>query len=122
MNRKDFSRDCRPFYVNGRLLNTSSFTATDAKNEFGHVLEMIAQGRAVVITKHDEPKAVVLSYDEFQAITDRAGHQLDTLRSEFDDLLIGMQKTKAKKGLRASFDATPKQLGSASAAAAKKKR
>ena len=111
MNRRDPSRDCQPLYVDGRPLDTSSFTATDAKNEFGQVLEMIAQGRAIVITKHDEPKAVVLSYEEFQTLIDRDGHQLDTLRAEFDDLLAEMQKPKARKGLRAAFAASPKQLG-----------
>lgn len=121
MHRKDFSRDCPPLYVDGRPLDTSSFTATDAKNEFGQVLEMIAQGRAIVITKHDEPKAVVLSYDEFQTIADRDGHQLDTLRSEFDELLAGMQKEKAKRGLRSTFTASPKQLGLAAVATAKKR-
>lgn len=110
MNRKDFSHDCQPLYVDGRPLETYSFTATDAKNEFGQVLEMIAQGRAIVITKHDEPKAVVLSYDEFQVLIDRNGHQLDTLRAEFDDLLAEMQNPKARKGLRSSFNASPKQL------------
>lgn len=119
MNRRDFSRDCQPLYVDGRPLDTSSFTATDAKNEFGQLLEMIAQGRTIVITKHDEPKAVVLPFDEFQNLADRGGHQLDTLRAEFDDLLAKMQKVKNKKGLRSAFDASSKQLGKAAVAAAK---
>jgi hypothetical protein len=38
---------------------------------------------------------------------------LDTLRAEFDDLLAEMQRPKARKGLRAAFEATPENLGAA---------
>src|SRR5262245_20157112 len=36
----------------------ASIPATDAKNEFGRILEKAIQGGTVVITKHDVPKAV----------------------------------------------------------------
>ena len=35
----------------GERVDAASFTATDAKNEFGRVLEMVIQGGVVVITK-----------------------------------------------------------------------
>ena len=36
-------------------------TATEAKNSFGPLLEIAIQGSSVVITKHDRPKAVLIS-------------------------------------------------------------
>ena len=51
----------------GEEVEVASFTATDAKNEFGRVLQKAAHG-IVVITRDDEPQAVVLSFDEFRIL------------------------------------------------------
>jgi len=56
-------------YRGDRLGAASTVTATDAKNKFGRVLEKVIQGGLVVITKHDEPKAVLISMREFNALT-----------------------------------------------------
>jgi prevent-host-death family protein len=105
----------------GEQVNASSFTATDAKKEFGRVLEMVIQGGVVVITKHDAPKAVLLSVDEFNALARATGRKLDTLSGEFDALLARMQTPRARAGMKAAFEASPKQLGKAAVAAARKR-
>lgn len=105
----------------GERVYAASFTATDAKNEFGRVLEMVIQGGVVVITKHDAPKAVLVSVDEFNALARATESKLDTLSSEFDALLARMQTPKARAGMKAAFDASPKQLGRAAVAAARKR-
>ena len=46
-----------------------TFTASVAKKEFGKVLELAMRGGRVIITKHAMPKAVVLSVDDFTALT-----------------------------------------------------
>ena len=51
--------------------------AMPVKKQFARVLEMVLQGAAVVITKHDAPKAVLLSVDEFNALTRGAEGTLD---------------------------------------------
>src|SRR5204862_511794 len=89
------------------------FTSTVAKNEFGRLLEMGMRGRVVVITKHDAPKAVLVSLDEFNALARAAESKLDTLSGEFDALLARMQTPRARAGMRAAFDATPRQFGKA---------
>ena len=43
----------------------SSITATEAKNEFGRILEKVMKGGMVVITRHDTAKAVLISVDQF---------------------------------------------------------
>ena len=105
----------------GEPVEASSVTATDAKKQFGRVLEMVLRGGAVVITKHDAPKAVLLSVDEFNALAHAPSLKLDTLSGQFDALLARMQTPKARAGMRAAFAAPPKQLGRAAVAAARRR-
>ena len=53
----------------GKLVDVPVVTASRLKNEFGTVFEQAAVDGAVVITKHDTPRAVLLSYAEFEALT-----------------------------------------------------
>ena len=105
----------------GETVDTSSVTATDAKKEFARMLEMVIQGGVVVITKHDAPKAVLLSVDEFNALARAPQQRLDALSGQFDALLAGMQTPKARAGMKAAFAASPKQLGRAAVAAARRR-
>jgi prevent-host-death family protein len=105
----------------GERVEASSFTATDAKKQFARVLEMVLQGGAVVITKHDAPKAILLSVDEFNALTKATESTLDTLTADFDALLTRMQTPRARAGMKAAFAASPKELGRAAVAAARKR-
>jgi prevent-host-death family protein len=105
----------------GEPVEASTVTATDAKKEFGSVLERVVRGGVVVITKHDTPKAVLLPVEEFNALARAAERELDTLSEEFDALFARMQTPKARAGMRAAFEASPKQLGKAAVAAARKR-
>jgi prevent-host-death family protein len=105
----------------GEWLDPSSITASDAKNEFARVLDMVVQGRVVVITKHDVPKAVLVSVEDFNALAQATESKLDTLSGAFDALLARMQTPKARAGMKAAFAASPKQLGKAAIAAARKR-
>jgi antitoxin Phd len=98
-----------------------TFTATDAKNEFGRVLDTALEKGAVVITRHDAPKAVLLAVDEFDALVAAGERTLDTLAAEFDELLARMQTSTARQGMADAFNATPARLGRAAVAAAKKR-
>lgn len=105
----------------GDRVDAASFSATEAKNEFGRVLEMVIQGGVVVITRHDAPKAVLVSVDEFNALARATENRLNALSSQFDALLSRMQTPKARAGMKAAFDASPEQLGRAALAAARKR-
>jgi antitoxin Phd len=106
----------------GKLVDVPTVTASRLKNEFGAVFEQAATGGAVVITKHDTPRAVLLSYAEFEALTAATTPVLDDLSERFDDLLAGMQSPDAKAGVAAAFDATPEELGAAAVKAARAAR
>ena len=105
----------------GEQVDASSFTATDAKKQFGRVLELVLREGAVVITKHDAPKAIVLSMDEFNALTQASESKLDRLSADFDAMLIRMQTPRARAGMKTAFGASPKELGRAAVAAARKR-
>ena len=101
---------------------TASISATVAKNEFGRVLEQVIQGATVMITRHSTPKAVLISIDDYNALSRSHRAELDTLSGEFDLLLAGMQTPAARAGMSAAFEASPKRLGQAAAAARKRAR
>jgi len=103
------------------LAETTTVTATEAKNEFGRVLETVARGGIVVVTKHHAPKAVVLSIDEFNALSMAGELRLDALSRQFDDLLERMQTPEAGAGMQAAFEASPSRLGRAAVTAARKR-
>jgi len=98
-----------------------SLTATQAKNQFGQLLERAISGDRIWITKHDAPKAVLLSADDFSALSGVSEARIDTLSAEFDQLLAEMQKPNQRRAVRALFNATPKQLGAAAVQAARKR-
>ena len=75
----------------------------------------------VVITKHDSPEAVLLSIDEFNALSNAHRAERETLSAEFDGFLAKMQTPAARAGMNAAFHATPKELGKAAVAAARKR-
>jgi antitoxin Phd len=108
-----------PAYRNrrGEEVAVSSFTATVAKNEFGRILDAALRDGIVAITRHDEPKAVLLSFDEFYHLAGGQQRELDSLSGEFDALLARMQTPTARRGMKAAFGASPARMAKAALAA-----
>lgn len=106
----------------GQLMDISTVAATKVKNEFGAILEQAIHGGAVAITRHDSPKAVLLSFVEFESLVNERSRSLDDLGEEFDELLSRMQTSQARRGVEAAFNASPEELGRAAATAPKKHR
>lgn len=106
----------------GELVDIATVAASQLKNKFGAIFEKAALGQPVAITKHDTPKAVLISYEEFAALVQSRGAELNQLSSEFESLLAGMQTPKARKGMAAAFNASPAEMGRAALKAVRKKR
>lgn len=102
----------------GQLVDISTVAATKVKNEFGAILEQTIHSGAVAITRHDTPKAVLLSFDEFESLVNERSRSLDDLNAEFDELLAQVQPPSARKGVEAAFNASPVELGRAAVKAA----
>jgi prevent-host-death family protein len=98
-----------------------SYTATEAKNEFGRVLDEALQGATVLITKHDAPKAVLLSIDKFNELQQAPQLKLETLSAEFDAMLEQMQTAAARTGMERAFHASTSLMGKTALAAARKR-
>ena len=114
-------RNPAPAIRNRRGELAVKISATEAKNKLGEVLDSVLQGGMVLITKHETPKAVLLSMEEYGALSGAAQSRLDTLNGEFDALLERMQSAKSSAGMKAAFSASPKQLGKAAVAAARRR-
>lgn len=97
----------------GDLVDVPAVPASRAKNEFGQLLDQAARGGAVAITRHDAPKAVLLSFEEFRALVSASTPSLKALDAEFDALLARMQAPSARRAMTAAFDAPPAALGRA---------
>lgn len=97
----------------GALVDIPTVAATRFKNEFGAIFEQAQVGGAVAITKHARPKAVLLSFTEFESLLKPRAASLDELGAQFDGLLERMQTRRAKKGMAAAFAASPAELGRA---------
>ena len=106
----------------GELVELGEVSASEAKSSFGEVLERVTSTGGVVITRHRVPKAAVLSWDEFEALNRARTESLEALAGEFDDLLARMQRPPVKAALASAFEATPKKLGRAAVAAARRRR
>ena len=106
----------------GQLVDISTVAATKVKNEFGAILEQTMHSGAVAITRHDMPKAVLLSFAEFESLVNERSRSLDDLNAEFDGLLVRMQTPQARKGVVAAFNASPAVLGRAAVKAVQKRR
>jgi antitoxin Phd len=106
----------------GKLVDISSIPATRIKNEFGNALETASRGGAVAITRHDKPKAVLISYEDFQSLVNLQSQSLDSLAGEFEELLGRMQTPASRKGMAAAFDASPAELGRAAVRATQRRK
>ena len=106
----------------GELVEIPEVAATQAKNTFGELLDRVAVAGAVAITRHDMPKAVLLSYEEFESLSSTRSESLDALSAKFEGLLERMQTPTAREGMEAAFHASPEALGQAAAEAARRRR
>lgn len=102
-----------PRSLSGRPPHAPEFSATEAKNSFGRVLDTAFSQGMVTITKRDRPTAVVLSMDAYQALLDAQRRPLESLSYEFDALLQGMQSPTSRAALMDAFEAPPELLGQA---------
>lgn len=99
-----------------------TITATEAQNEFGRVLEQTTRDQVVVITRHQVPRAVLVSVERYRNLVSAESALLNTLTDEFDAMLARMQTPEVRAGTERGFRATPETMGKAARAAARKTR
>ena len=105
----------------GAITEMPSVAATAAKNSFAKLMQTASRKGAVAITRHNEPEAVLMSLDEYQALVESGNPHLTKLTTEFDALLEKMQGEHVKRGAQAAFNASPSSLGRAAARQSRKR-
>jgi prevent-host-death family protein len=98
------------------------FSASEAKNAFGQVLDAAERDGMVAIRRHDRPRAVVLSLDEYAALLHARDATLAALDAEFDAGCAAMQEPGRDDAMRRALSASPEEMGRIAAKAARRKR
>lgn len=96
-------------------------SSAEAKNQFGQVLDDAAAGETVVITRYGESTAVLISADRYRALSQEPRQELNLLTDRFNRMLAEMQATKARKGMRVAFNASPEEMGRAAVAGGRRR-
>lgn len=103
-----------------RVEEMATVTATELKNTTADVLERLRSLGSVAITRHDKPRAVLLSMEQYAQLKGGGGSDwLGELQEEYRGVLEAMQKPEQKAAAERAFTATPEELGKAAVAAAR---
>ncbi len=106
----------------GEVVEAPAFSASDAKNAFGRILDMAVRTGMVTITRHQEPRAVLLSMEEYLALAGARQNALDTLSGDFDAMLARMQAPGAREAMQSGFDTPARKLGRIAVKGARRRR
>ena len=106
----------------GDIVEAQAFSASDAKNSFGRVLDAVERVGMVTITRHDEPKAVLLSMEEYRSLAGARQDSLDAMAGEFDAMLARMQAPGAHDAMQSAYDKPARELGRIAVKGARGKR
>lgn len=106
----------------GDLVSMPELSASQVKTAFGEVLERVAATGGVAITRHNVPKAVVISWEEFESLSRARAESLKSLAGQFEGMLASMQGPRARAAMEKAFHASPEELGRAAVEAARPPR
>lgn len=104
-----------------RVQELPTITATELKNATADVFEQVAAKQAIAITRHEKPRAILLSVEQYEALTGHRPEWLEKLHEEYRGMLERMQGPKQRAGAEKLFRATPEELGQAALWAAQQK-
>ena len=104
-----------------RIQELPTITATELKNSTADVFEQVAAKQAIAITRHEKPRAILLSVEQYEALTGQRPEWLEKLHEEYRGMLERMQGPEQRAGAEKLFRATPEELGQAALWAAQQK-
>jgi len=104
-----------------RIQELPTITATELKNSTADVFEQVAAKQAIAITRHEKPCAILLSVEQYEALTGQRPEWLEKLHEEYRGMLERMQGPEQRAGAEKLFRATPEELGQAALWAAQQK-
>ena len=92
----------------GQVVTVSS---TEAQNALGSLLDRVARGARVVVTRYNRRQAVILSAEEYDTLLAEEEVDLSTLEQEFDQLVARMQTPEHRGAVEALFRLSGKEVG-----------
>lgn len=104
-----------------RVQELPTITATELKNATADVFEQVAAKQVIAITRHEKPRAILLSVEQYEALTGHRPEWLEKLHEEYRGMLERMQGPEQRAGAEKLFRATPEELGQAALWAAQQK-
>ena len=104
----------------GEMIDAPEYTASEAKHKFGQLLDAALREGPVAIIKQRKPTAVLISIEEYRALTQAESRALTTLSAEFDRRYATMQARGAAAAMQRAFDTPTAQLGAFARASLKK--
>ncbi len=96
--------------------------ATEAQNAFGQVLDAVAAGQVVAVTRHNAVRAVVVPVDRYRQLVAQEAGTLEVLGARFEALYARMQDPAVRAATAEAVDSSPKEMGRAAVAAAARRR
>ena len=104
-----------------RISEMPVISATELKNATADVFEQVAARRAVAITRHDKPRAVLLSVEQYEALAGQRPDWLEDLCKKYLGVLESMQGPVQRASAERAFNATPEELADAAVWAAQRR-
>ena len=100
----------------GEIVDAPQYTASEAKHNFGQLLDTALRAGPVAITKQRKPTAMLISLDDYMVLTQVEERALAVLSAEFDRRFETMQAPGAAAAMQRAFDTPEEQLGAFAAA------
>ena len=110
-----------PRGLSPRVQELPTVTATELKHSTADVLDQVAAGKAVAITRHDKARAILISVEQYRELTTGDGDWLAELHEEYRGMLDRMQEPEQKAAALRLFTATPEELGAAAVRGAQRR-
>lgn len=103
----------------GQVVTVSS---TEAQNALGALLDRVARGSRVVVTRYNRRQAVILSAKEYDALLSEDPVDLGSLEREFDQLVARMQTPEHRGAVESLFQLSGEEIGEAAVSGAETDR
>lgn len=116
---KTYSFDSSP---SPRVEELPAVPATELKKSTADVLNEVGAGKVFAITRHDKPRAVILSAEKYDALVASESGWFQNLFKQYEHMLDDMQSPEQKVAARRLFEATPEELGEAALQATRKRK
>lgn len=90
----------------------SEVTASVLKNKFSEVARLASAG-PLAVSRHNRREFVILTAEQYEELQQSRRAPLESLTSEFDQIVARMNTPKAKRATASLFAASGKALGKA---------